>query len=135
MIQELKILLVDDDPNIVEILSVYLVDRGYTVEKRQNGREALDALRDTAFDLVISDGSMAEMDGFEFIRLARANYPDIAIILMTAYEGKFPLSEALKAGADGYLTKPFRLQKFSLIFEQAYWIALSRQDWWEKHAS
>ena len=77
---------------------------------------------------------MAEMDGFELIRLVRINHPNIAIILMTAYENEFPLSEALKAGADGYVTKPFSLRKFSLIFEQAYWSALSREDWWNKHA-
>ena len=47
---------------------------------------------------------MAEMDGFELIRLVRINHPNISIILMTAYENEFPLSEALKAGADGYVT-------------------------------
>lgn len=134
MIKDLRILVVDDDPQILEVLNTYLTDRGYAVDARKNGREALDALRDAEYDLLISDGQMAEMDGFELIRLVRINHPDIAIILMTAYENEFSLSEALEAGADGYITKPFSLKKFSLIFEQAFWSALSREDWWNRHA-
>ena len=52
---------------------------------------------------------------------------------MTGFEEEYSLSDALRAGADGYITKPFSLSKFSLIFERAYWHALSRQDWWEQH--
>jgi CheY-like chemotaxis protein len=135
MIEDLKILVVDDDPDIVEVLKTYLIDRGYDVDTRYNGREALDALRDTEYDLLISDGEMAEIDGFELIRLVRINHPDIAMILMTGFEIDYPLSEALKAGAEGYITKPFSLKKFSLIFEQAFWYALSREDWWNRHAA
>ena len=66
-------------------------------------------------------------------RQTRAKYPKIAIVLMTGYTESYPLSEALRAGADGYISKPFSLRKFSLIFEQAYWNALSRDDWWIAH--
>lgn len=135
MITDLDVLLVDDDPSILEVLEAFLQARGYRVECRSNGRSALDALRDADFDLMISDIEMAGMNGFELLRIARRNYPNLGIVLMTAYENSYPMSEALRAGADGYVSKPFTLEKFSLIFERAYWNALSRQDWWEAHSA
>ena len=131
----LNILVVDDDLSILEVMGEYLREQGHMVETRNNGREALDALRDSEFALVISDGKMAGMDGFEFVQVARRNYPDLAIILMTAHESEYPLSESLRAGADGYVTKPFSLKKFSLIFNEEYWRALGRDDWWDAHGA
>ena len=77
---------------------------------------------------------MAGLNGFELLRSTRDRYSDIGFVLMTAYEKQYPMSQALEAGADGYISKPFTLKKLSLIFEQAYWHALSRQDWWDAHA-
>jgi CheY-like chemotaxis protein len=133
MIKKLNVLLVDDDPSILEVLEAYLQSHGHYVACRSSGNGALEALRDGAIDLVISDVEMAGINGFELLRIARANYPRLGIVLMTAYESTYPMSEALRAGADGYLSKPFTLEKFSLLFERAYWSALSRQDWWEDH--
>jgi CheY-like chemotaxis protein len=134
MIKHLKILLVDDEPEILELLTTFLTDKGFSVTSCSNGRDGLDALHSDSIDLVLSDIAMAEMNGFEFLRHVRNEYPGIGIILMTAYDEQYPLSEALRAGADGYITKPFNLKKFSLIFEEAYWSALSRQDWWKSHS-
>ncbi len=132
MIKHLRILVVDDDPSILELLTAFLLEKGCEVEARTSGQEGLEVLRDHPVDLVLSDVAMAEMNGFEFIRIVRANHPGIAIVLMTAFDERYPLSEALRAGADGYITKPFTFKKFSLIFEEAYWKALSRQDWWDR---
>lgn len=134
MISHLKVLVIDDELTILDVLETYLRERGYTVEARTNGEEGLAVLRDHDFDLVISDINMVGMNGFEFLRIARANYPELGIILMTAYEEEHPLSEALRAGADGYISKPFTLKKFSLIFDQAYWNAVQREDWWASHS-
>ena len=133
MIRHLRVLVVDDDPTILEMLSAFLEGKGYSVASCANGQEALEALEAELFDLVISDIEMAGVSGFELLRQTRARHPNIGIILMTAYEESHPLSAALRAGADGYISKPFSLRKFSLIFEQAYWNALSRDDWWDKH--
>ena len=130
----LRILLVDDDAATLEVITIYLESRGHSVNACEGGQEALDVLDDHAFDLIISDVQMAGMNGFELLRAVRKRVPEVGFILMTAYEDKYPLSEALEAGADGYISKPFSLSKFSLIFEQEYWTALSRQDWWEKHS-
>lgn len=74
------------------------------------------------------------MNGFELLKAMRKRVPDVGFILMTAYEDEHPLSEALEAGAYGYISKPFSLSKFSLIFEEEYWTAPSRQDWWDEHS-
>ncbi|GMU91898.1 MAG: hypothetical protein AMXMBFR4_09560 [Candidatus Hydrogenedentota bacterium] len=133
MIKHLNVLVVDDDPAVVDTLCAFLETRGYSVQSSPNGRHALDTIEATAFDLVISDIEMAEVNGYELLRRTRQRHPKIGIILMTGYAEKHPLSEALRAGADGYISKPFSLRKFSLIFEQAYWNALSRDDWWQDH--
>lgn len=133
MLKSLRVLVVDDDVSIVEVLTTFLHSKGFAVCGCSSATTGLEALQENQYDLVLSDISMAGIDGFEFLRLVRARHQEIGIILMTAYDEKYPLSEALRAGADGYITKPFNLQKFSLIFEQAYWSALSRLDWWESH--
>ena len=133
MIKHLNILVVDDDPGVIALLGAFLETRGYAVSTCGGGVQALDILGREHFDLVISDIEMAEMNGFELLRRTREKYPKIGIILMTGYTESHPLSEALRAGADGYISKPFSLRKFSLIFEQAYWNALSREDWWTEH--
>ena len=133
MADGLKILIVDDDPNVLDLISAYLTEQGHCVDARNNAREALDVLRDDDFALVFSDGKMAEMDGFEFVSIVRANYPKLGIVLVTAHEDEYPLSEALRAGADGYITKPFSLKKLSLIFSKDYWRAIGRGDWWDDH--
>ncbi len=129
----LRILLVDDEPSTLEVITIYLESRGHSVKACRGGEEALFALQANVFDLIISDVQMAGMNGFELLKAVRKRVPEVGFILMTAYEEKYPLSEALEAGADGYISKPFSLSKFSLIFEQEYWTALSREDWWARH--
>ena len=130
MLKDLRVLIVDDDQGILETLGDYIRGLGHHVSGRRNGQEALDALRDGNFSLVITDAQMEGMDGLELARRIRSNYPGIAILMMTAHESQYPMSAALRAGADGYISKPFSLRKFALIFERSYWEALSRMDWW-----
>ena len=133
MIKHLRVLVVDDDPGVIDLLGAFLDTRGYSVVSVRNGREARGLLDTETFDLVISDIEMAEINGYELLRQTREKHPKIGIVLMTGYTESHPLSEALRAGADGYISKPFSLRKFSLIFEQAYWNALAREDWWAAH--
>lgn len=134
MLRPLRILVVDDDENTLDVVSVYLESRDHRVRGAQTGRQALELVQENVFDLIISDVQMAGMDGFELLREVRKLAPEVGFILMTAYEEMHPLSEALEAGADGYISKPFSLSKFSLIFEREYWSALKREDWWEERS-
>ncbi len=131
MLKDLRVLIVDDDPAILDTLGDYIHSLGHHVTGRRSAQEALDALRDDAFSLLITDAQMDGMDGLELARRVRANYPGIAILVMTAHENEYPMSAALRAGADGYVSKPFSLRKFTIIFERSYWEALSRLDWWQ----
>ncbi len=135
MLKPLRILIVDDDNSILELVSAYLTAKGHEVTVSASGPDGLSTVESNSFDLVISDVHMAGINGFELLHATRELYPDIGFVLMTAYEECYPLSEALEAGADGYISKPFTLAKFSLIFERAYWAALARQDWWDQHTT
>lgn len=131
MLKNLHVLVVDDDPAILETLGNYITGLGHRVTTCGNPRDAEDLLRDEDFSLLITDAQMEGMDGLELTRAARNAHPSMGILLMTAFESAYPLSTALRAGADGYINKPFSLRKFSLVFERDYWESLSRLDWWE----
>lgn len=133
MLKDLRILVVDDDSSLLEVVATFLESNGHAVCTCESGEEALQVMREQEFDLVLSDVQMAGLNGFELLRVTRGLYPDIGFVLMTAYEANYPLSASLEAGADGYLSKPFTLKKLSLIFDGAYWKALQRNDWWEAH--
>lgn len=131
MLRRLTILVVDDEWDFLNNIAEYIRTLGHTVVAETGAIDALDTLCGQSFDLLISDVRLKGMDGLELARMARKQQPDIAIIIMTAYDDEYPLSAALRAGADGYMNKPFSLKTLNLIFEKAYWNTLSRMDWWE----
>lgn len=134
MLGKLRVLVVDDEPEISGMIADYFREGGHEAVTASNMAEGLAALRKCPADLLITDIVYGEgPNGLELARRARGEFPDIAIIVMTAFEEMYPLTEALQAGADGYISKPFTLSKFSLVFEKSYWETLSRADWWDAH--
>ena len=133
MPRNMSVLIVEDDLCILESLSSHLTALGHQVTACQNAREALDALRQQPYQLLVTDAELDGMNGLDLIRQVRKHYPDLGIIMMTAYEGKYPMANALLAGADGFLSKPFSLRTFSMIFERSYWKAVSRPEWWDRN--
>ena len=101
-----RIMVVDDDPQIRRVLRTALVAQGYEVVDARNGEEALEMLRDEKLDLVILDVNMPGMSGQETCRLMRSS-SDIVIIMLTVRDAESDKVEALDAGADDYMTKPF----------------------------
>ncbi len=101
-----RIMVVDDDPQIRRVLRTALVAQGYEVVDARNGEEALETLRDEKVDLVILDMNMPGMSGQETCRLMRSS-SDIVIIMLTVRDAESDKVEALDAGADDYMTKPF----------------------------
>jgi len=101
-----RILIVDDDPQIRRVLRTALVAQGYEVADTRNGEEALEKLRDEKIDLVILDVNMPRMSGMETCREIRST-SDIPIIMLTVRDAEPDKVEALDAGADDYITKPF----------------------------
>lgn len=101
-----KILIVDDEPNIIELARLYLERDGYQVEGVSNGQDAL--LRQSAVnpDLIILDLMLPDIDGFEVCRQIRAK-SDVPILMLTARKDDIDKVVGLELGADDYLTKPF----------------------------
>ncbi len=105
-----KILIVDDDDNICQLLTLYLVKEGYATEICHNGNDALVRLKENAFDLVLLDVMMPEMDGYETLTEAR-KFSDIPIIMVSAKGEPMDKISGLDYGADDYVTKPFEPQE------------------------
>lgn len=108
--QPAKILIVDDEPQIIRVLRTALSTQGYTVRVAANGIEGSDVARDWKPDLVITDVSMPEMNGVELCRELRAN-SRVPIIILSVRNNERMKIEALDAGADDYVTKPFSIQE------------------------
>lgn len=116
-----KILVVDDEQVIRDLLRDILTDEGYTVETVPNGRAALDTLSASdEFVLLFTDIMMPEMDGIELIREARQTDPDIIPIVMTGFATLETARAAVKEGAYDYVLKPFSLSEVKLAVSNAF---------------
>jgi DNA-binding NtrC family response regulator len=103
-----NMLVIDDDENILEVIQTRLESNGYFVEPHTDPLEALESMKEKAFDVVISDIRMPGMDGIELLRRIKCLNWDIPVILLTAYGTIADAVEAVKLGAFQYLTKPFQ---------------------------
>lgn len=119
----MKILLAEDDPSIQIIARLTLQKvGGHEVVVAGNGREAFEKALNEKFDLIILDGMMPEMDGMETCRELKAN-PDtenIPVIFMTAKNQQTDIEEGFKAGAIGYIVKPFDAQELCNEIQKIY---------------
>ena len=109
------ILLVDDEPNIIEVLEIVLLEEGLDVLKANCGKKALALLREQEIDLVISDIRMPDLSGVELLREAKQFAPDVVFIMITAFAGTDTAIEALQHGAYDYITKPFRMDDLRAV--------------------
>lgn len=101
-----KVLVIDDDPQIRRAMRTTLTSHGYEVNDARSGEDGLDELRNRNYDLVLLDLNMPGMGGMEACRLIRAS-SEIAIIMLTVNNAERQKVDALDAGADDYITKPF----------------------------
>lgn len=108
-----RILVVDDDPDILSIMCVTLRAMGHRVEEAVNGREAVTLARSAHPDLIFMDLMMPEMDGYEATRLLKAEQATagIPVVALTAKAMRGDEEEGRRAGMDGYVTKPFRISQ------------------------
>lgn len=119
MNQPARILVVDDEPSIVELLAEYLRARGHEVVIAGNGEVALDRLERGGVDVVLTDMKMPELGGLELLsRIRERGYP-VATILMTGYGTIDSAIRAMKDGAQDYLLKPFKLREVHAAIARA----------------
>lgn len=117
---EFRILAVDDDEIVRDMLVTLLSDEGYAVVPAIDGLEAIRLLRLEDFQLVLTDYRMPGADGIEVLQKALRSNPDIAVIILTAYATLDAVLKAMREGAYGYLTKPFRIQEVIIAVESAF---------------
>jgi two-component system KDP operon response regulator KdpE len=103
-----KILVVDDEPQLRRVMKAALTKQGYIIADVRSGEAALDKLREDRYDLVILDRNMPGMGGVQACRSIR-EHSDIGIIMLTVRKSEPDRIEALDAGADDYVTKPFSM--------------------------
>lgn len=103
-----KILVVDDEPQIRRVMRSALVKNGYIVHDARSGEETLEKIRDDPYDLILLDRNMPGMGGLAACRLIRAT-SDVGIIMLTVRKAEPDKIEALDAGADDYVPKPFSM--------------------------
>jgi two-component system response regulator PilR (NtrC family) len=110
-----EILIVDDEQSYRQLLSLVFQSDGHLIRTASNGREALEEIRKSPPDVVITDVRMPDMDGIELLRAARELHADIGIIMMTAFASVESAREAFKLGADDFIQKPFDVEELKVI--------------------
>ena len=106
-----RVLVVDDEESIRDLLSKTLALADYEVDLAPDGRTALDRMRLIQYDLLITDLKMPGVDGLTVIREARRLKADLPVIIITGYSSEASAIEAINLGVQGYLTKPFRVPR------------------------
>jgi len=114
-----KILVVDDDEVIRNLLMDTLSTMGYQTWGASNGEEALAVLNQKKVDIVITDIKMPKVDGVRLLKKIKETQPDLPVLIITAYSFAYSQDQALKSGADGFLAKPFRIGKMEELIKSA----------------
>jgi excisionase family DNA binding protein len=114
-----RVLVVDDEASIRDLLSKTLALAEYDVDLAPDGRSALDRLRLIPYDLLITDLRMPGVDGLTVIKEARRLKADIPVIIITGFSSEASAIEAVNLGVSGYLTKPFRVPRVLSVAAKA----------------
>jgi len=114
-----KILVVDDEAKMRRVLQLFFEESGYLVAQAENGEKALDQIDDFNPDLVICDIRMPRLNGIELLRRAKSLATDLPVILMTAYGEVKTAVEAMKLGAENYITKPLDMEELRILVARA----------------
>lgn len=114
-----RILLIDDEPNMLDMLSAYLRKEGYDIVIAENGRQGIFLSKENEFDFILCDLKMPVMDGLQFLEEAKAHAIRATIIMMSAFATVDTAVQAMKLGAYDFITKPFKLDEVRCILENA----------------
>jgi two-component system, NtrC family, response regulator AtoC len=115
----LSVLVVEDDPRLLDILRSHLDRMGYAVQTAAGAARALELLADAPTDVVLSDVRMPGMDGRTLLQIVRERFPVTKVVLMTAFGSVDDAVEAMRAGAYTYVTKPFKVDEIAGILRNA----------------
>jgi two-component system response regulator PilR (NtrC family) len=114
-----SVLVVDDEKSILDFLEIMLQRGGYEVVTADTAKQAIRQLEARAFDVMITDISMPEMNGIELLEKVKQLHAETAVIIMTAHGSTSSAVEAMRLGASDYLTKPFQVEEMKIAVESA----------------
>jgi len=117
--KDLNILIVDDDSSLRNMLSIVLKKEGYIIFSAENGKTAIKILKKNHVDLIISDIKMPDISGIDLLQKVKSINPELPFILITAFSSTNDAIEAMKLGADDYITKPFNLDELKIIINKS----------------
>jgi DNA-binding NtrC family response regulator len=115
----IQVLIVDDELIVRESMSNWLMEEGYSVDTASDGNDGLECIQSKTYDLAIFDIKMPGMDGIELLKKTKEIYPDIPILVMTAYASIDTAVQAIREGAYDYIVKPFDPENVSHIIKKA----------------
>jgi DNA-binding response OmpR family regulator len=112
-----RILILDDDENILESVSTALQDAGYSVDAVRNAREAVEKFAANFYNLVLLDIRLPDMEGTKLLTGMKETRPETVLIILTGYPSLQNAVEALNNGADGYLMKPIEMEELLRVVQ------------------
>ena len=116
---DVRVLVVDDEQSMRELLAIMLRQAGYEVVVAEGGEAAVERLKSETFDLVVTDLRMRKVDGLAVLKAAKEFSPRTAVLVVTAFASTETAVEAMKLGAYDYVTKPFKLDELKLTVSNA----------------
>lgn len=128
-----KVLVVEDDPNISQLIQIHLKDLGYQIQVSKNGRLGFELAITGSYDLILLDIMLPEMDGLSICQKLRALDNFTPILMITAKSEEIDKVMGLESGADDYITKPFKIREFiarvkAIIRRQDQFLLLSNKN-------
>lgn len=120
IINKKRLLVVEDDKYVLDSIKSILDGEEYEVSTAQNGLEALNLYRREPYNLVVADLKMPQMGGFELLKQLKLEYPEVFLIMMTAYGSVRTAVEAMQIGAYDYLTKPVSAEELRLVVRRVF---------------
>ena len=102
-----NVLVIDDEPIVLDSCRRILHDEGFEVNGAMNGREGLKKIEEDKYDAVLVDWKLPEIDGMEVLRIIKKNHPDIIVVMITGYPSVASAVQAMKLGVSNYVSKPF----------------------------
>jgi CheY-like chemotaxis protein len=114
------VLVAEDDKLIRTIFAEIVEGEGFDVVEADNGQRALDIVTSRKIDMIISDMKMPVMNGFDLLVAVKKSHPEIPVTVITGFNSEYLEADAMAAGADAYITKPFRVDDVSETLRKMY---------------